>query len=468
MATRRNPKLTVIGYARISDDDTYDGKGVQRQRQDIEAYCCRQGWTLAEVVIDNDRGASDYSKKARPEYERVLATLRSGAVDGVVAYSIERLTRRWDQGHDLMQLGESGVHVVGVVQSIDLATEGGREMYGYMLTQARNESATIRRRVKRAQEQARQEGRKHQGSRRLFGYEYSMEIRPSEAKVAVEMVRRAAAGESASAIARCVNEQAATTTTGMPWASRTVKSFVLNPAIAGLASYYGKVIGQGQWKGLVGRAQWERACNALEVWALAPGSRVPVSGKPSLFSGWIVCDECGAKMTRAQAMSGNGPSAALYATWKCERSKGGCGHNSITADCERYIEAWLFAPGGPLHDTTTALPPDQAPDVRSEEDVQTDVRRLFRLRDLMSDDDFEAEALKLEAELAESKRQTLGVSPVDQIIISGTAEQMWALIPVEQKRQILARLGVPPIRIAKISRRAWNDEIAAKRLILSS
>jgi site-specific DNA recombinase len=50
--------LKAIGYARISKDDTLEGRGVARQTEDIAAVCDRHGWELGETITDNDISAS--------------------------------------------------------------------------------------------------------------------------------------------------------------------------------------------------------------------------------------------------------------------------------------------------------------------------------------------------------------------------------------------------------------------------
>ncbi len=63
-------------YARISQDRTGEGLGVQRQLEDCRAEATRRGWRVAEEYVDDDISA--YSGKQRPAYQRMLEDLRSG------------------------------------------------------------------------------------------------------------------------------------------------------------------------------------------------------------------------------------------------------------------------------------------------------------------------------------------------------------------------------------------------------
>jgi site-specific DNA recombinase len=66
-------------YCRISLDWEGQGKGVQRQLEDCLAIAKRLGWTVVDHYIDNDTGASRYSKKKiREDYNRLLADIEAG------------------------------------------------------------------------------------------------------------------------------------------------------------------------------------------------------------------------------------------------------------------------------------------------------------------------------------------------------------------------------------------------------
>jgi DNA invertase Pin-like site-specific DNA recombinase len=51
-----------------------------------------EGWSVDEVLIDNDLSA--YSGACRPEYERLLDLVRRREIDVIVAYHPDRLYRR--------------------------------------------------------------------------------------------------------------------------------------------------------------------------------------------------------------------------------------------------------------------------------------------------------------------------------------------------------------------------------------
>jgi DNA invertase Pin-like site-specific DNA recombinase len=79
-------------YLRQSRDALGDGRAVERQREDCETLAADRGWTVTASLTDNDVSAS--SGKLRPGYQRLLGLVDDRAVDVIVVWHIDRLTRR--------------------------------------------------------------------------------------------------------------------------------------------------------------------------------------------------------------------------------------------------------------------------------------------------------------------------------------------------------------------------------------
>jgi site-specific DNA recombinase len=65
---------------------------VDRQRQDCEKEATHRSWEVVGTYVDNDVSAS--SRNPRPAYERMLEDVRTGRVDAVLVWDVDRLTRR--------------------------------------------------------------------------------------------------------------------------------------------------------------------------------------------------------------------------------------------------------------------------------------------------------------------------------------------------------------------------------------
>jgi DNA invertase Pin-like site-specific DNA recombinase len=157
-------------YARISLDAEGEGKGVTRQTEDCHKLAAALGWIIGDEYIDNDISA--YSGKHRPEYERMLDDIRTGSVDGVLIYNLDRLTRRpgeFEQFHDLAV--RSDIPLRCVTGDLDIGTEDGLLMGRIQAAFAAKESAAKSRRQKRKNDEKAAAGLPHGGSIRPFGFE---------------------------------------------------------------------------------------------------------------------------------------------------------------------------------------------------------------------------------------------------------------------------------------------------------
>src|SRR5688572_7008662 len=86
--------MRAITYARVSTDaQERDGTSLDTQERACLDFARAQGWLAVESVRD---AASGFSLD-RPGIERVRQLLRAGAVDVVLAYAVDRLSR--NQNH---------------------------------------------------------------------------------------------------------------------------------------------------------------------------------------------------------------------------------------------------------------------------------------------------------------------------------------------------------------------------------
>jgi DNA invertase Pin-like site-specific DNA recombinase len=79
-------------YARISLGKVGEAAGVGRQIDACRHLAEVEGWSVDEVLVDNDLSAN--SGACRPEYERLLDLVRRREIDVIVAYHPDRLYRR--------------------------------------------------------------------------------------------------------------------------------------------------------------------------------------------------------------------------------------------------------------------------------------------------------------------------------------------------------------------------------------
>lgn len=327
-----SPDMRAAAYTRISDDRAGQGLGVQRQREDCEKLIADRGWSLVEVYTDNDQSA--YRGKRRDAYEQLLDAVENGLVDVIVAWHPDRLHRSPVELERFIDLIERHGITVATVQGgeYDLTTAAGRMTARVVGAVARHESEHKSERLRRKHEELAAAGKLSGGGTRPFGFEDDrVTVRPSEAVVVVEMVRRLGAGESLRGIAVDLNSRGITTTTGRPWTQVVLRRLVTSPRIAGLRQHRGEIAAVAAWPALVDRAEWE-ACRRL---LLDPSRRPNRVARSYLLTGHLYCGLCDAKLVAR-------PRADKTRCYVCARGPGFSGCGKIRAIAET-LEDWVVA-----------------------------------------------------------------------------------------------------------------------------
>ena len=251
--------MKALIYVRQSKDTAGTGLAVERQRQDCEKLAADRGWTVTGTMTDNDLSAS--SGKHRPGYADLLASIDAGTVDVVIAWHVDRLTRRLSELEDLIGRCEAaGVRVATVSGDLDLSTDAGRLVGRILGAVARGEIERKSARQKRAALQAAESGRPP--SRRAFGFTNG-DHDPAEAAALRELYPQIVGGMSIVAATKWLNAKGHHTTSGKRWDRSSVRVMLLNPRNAGLRAHRGTVVAQGDWQPIVDEAVWRATVELL-------------------------------------------------------------------------------------------------------------------------------------------------------------------------------------------------------------
>lgn len=329
-------------YERISDDREGRELGVDRQRKDNRVVAEREGLALVggAPYTDNDLSASTKAKKARPEYQRLLADARAGRFQVIIAYTQGRLTRTPREYEDLIDLAQQhGVRFLFVRSpSFDLNTAQGRQIGRTMAAQAAGEAEETAERVARAVTDRVERGEFH-GGPRGYGLEPGNRvIREDEAKRIRAWATHVLAGGSLRSIATDLNEAGIPTVTGSPWRGEVIRKILINPRVAGL-----RVHGGGEhpsWSPeIIAPATWR----ALKVMLENPDRRLNPGGpaRKYLGVGLLICERCTPKTVNT------GENRMGNRTYVCM----GC-HRSWQAE---PIDHWLAGPDGAVEEILLEL-----------------------------------------------------------------------------------------------------------------
>src|SRR6266550_4970021 len=158
-------------YARISSDREGEGLGVNRQLEDCRQLAELRGWRVAGTYVDDD--VSAYSGKPRVEYARMLDDLRTGTINGVLVYHLDRLHRQPKELEEFFEVCKgAGVDDLATVTGrIDLADPDGQFQARILGAVAKKESDDKSRRIRRKHEELAAHGKLSGGGSRPYGYD---------------------------------------------------------------------------------------------------------------------------------------------------------------------------------------------------------------------------------------------------------------------------------------------------------
>lgn len=235
------PKRVGI-YVRISKDRKGQELGIQRQERACRELCERSGWRVHKVYSENDISASSMSKKKRPAYTEVMRDARDGLVDGIVVYSIDRLTRRITElTHFLEQQQEIGF-AFATTEGEDTCTANGRMILTIKGAVAQQETERMSERVNNSLLQRREMGKPHAGGPRVFGFEPGSDFQrvvPDEVEVIrlgyrMLMEEQKTPGDVARAWNECGFRTPGTQTA---WSIQKVKRVYRSERVGGIVTY---------------------------------------------------------------------------------------------------------------------------------------------------------------------------------------------------------------------------------------
>ncbi len=431
-------------YTRVSSDPNERGRSVSEQEAECRAVCDRNGWEVVAIFSDNDRSASRYATKERPEYKRLIQFVEAGGCDVLVTWEASRAQRdlmAYARLRDLCEHRKVLLSYSG--RTYDMSEADDRFGTGLDALLAERESDQTRKRVLRAVRSNAAKGRPH--GRLLYGYrrEYDPITReligqvPDEeaAPIVREAARRVLAGETPYSVAQDFNCRNIPTPSGAArgWDLTQIKRLCINPGYIGKRVHQGKVIGDASWPPILDEATHHGLVARLGD----PKRRTQRdSAVRHLLSGIAACGVCG---SRVRVQKNRGFLAYL------------CVEGFHVSRREDYTDALVEGVTvGRLQQ------PDLVQLMAAEDDEETGVAlaearekraRLDAFYDSAAAGDLTPAALsRIEAKLlpeiaaAEKRAQRAAMSPVVADTAGPDAEQRWAQLSLPQKREIINTL----------------------------
>lgn len=316
LPAKPNTAKRCVIYTRVSTDDQTrkDYNSLESQKDICRSYINLkrgEGWMELEVIEDGGYSAKSLD---RPGMQKLLEMVKNKAVDVVVAYRIDRLSRSLpDFYHFWETLNNHGVEFVSATEQFDTSTTTGRLMLSLLMVFAQYERETTVQRTTDKMEERAKRGLWN-GGWAPFGYDFdatNKTIIPNAKETAVvsAIFRRLADGESAAEVTRRLDKDGVRTKTremvrgglkrvggGMRFTTDSVKALVRNVAYKGCISFNDDIY-SGQHQPLVPADVWEKANAAVAPRPGLPARRVERDKHNSLLKGIIFCGNCGAALT---------------------------------------------------------------------------------------------------------------------------------------------------------------------------
>jgi site-specific DNA recombinase len=246
-------------YIRVStEEQAKEGFSIAAQREKLLAYVHSQGWTLVDAFVDEGFSAKN---TVRPALKRLLAEIRTGGIDVVLVYRLDRLTRSvLDLYQLLLEFEQYGVRFKSCTEVYDTTTAIGRLFITLVAALAQWERENLAERVKLGMGQMARE-RKRPGGPPPYGYELregKLVIHSQEAEVVRHVFRQYLSGRRPRQIAEELNRLGCRGKTGAKWSAGTISHLLQNHVYYGALRWNYTEAGQRQ--------------NSPEKWILSEGS----------------------------------------------------------------------------------------------------------------------------------------------------------------------------------------------------
>lgn len=443
-------------YVRQSKDIHGDGLAVARQQEACEKLCADRGWDVKFTVADNDTSAT---AARRPGFAQVMGMVVARSVDVVVVWAVDRLVRKLSDLESVIEVCEqAGVKLATVSGDLDMSTDQGRLVARILASVARGEMERKSARQKLAAQQAAQSGKRWKGAPRSFGYQADhVTPEPAEAKAVLDACHALLAGSTLAAVTRDWQARNLITVQGRkPFTRQSVRTILRNPAVAGLATYHGEIVGKGDWEPIVSEDLWRGVFAVLD-----DPSRKPPKGVRSLLGGLATCS-CGNAVSGSQSYQHR----AIYRCNPATRSAPGPHVAMRIEPVDEYVTAVIV---GRLSqpDLADLLMPSPGADVSALRAEATAIR--VRLDQLGAD--FVEGSISRSMLLAATARATARLSEIDEELAeaasvsilapftaTGNAWAVWGKLDLPRKRATINALTPVILHPAGRGSRVFDPE----------
>lgn len=453
-------------YARLSLSDE-KSTSTERQRKECREYAKRYDMEVVDEYVDE--GISGYKDVERPAFDRAINDLLTGKIDVLLAWKLDRLSRRGfgHLGGILESLEGTGRGIVTAIDNIDTRNEMNRMMVVFMSEIARTESQNTSTRLKAQRRDARERGKKSSGAA-PWGMvtldDGTVAPDPETGHIARDIVLRFLAGEDKMSLVRWLNDNEHFTTRGGLWSHGALGRWMTFPTLAGFVSHNpekkrypdpyrseetGELVKIGE--GIITEAEFFEIRSRLKPRTVRTGQYGRKSS--AMLSGMLVCGGCGHSLYGANKQ------------YKCGAKQKGI--NCFNAISRSHIEELMsnlvisricsFDPSSEIHEKVEDVWRGDGSDHLPAGDSAREeifLKELEDRRDDLLEERFVRGRFKGKEELFDTMLENV------ETMIANQQDKVNALLPSRAK-------GVMDLTDGEIVREAWENATTADRNAVS-
>jgi len=234
--------MKAIIYCRVStDDQEREGTSLQTQMEACLSYCREKKYEVSYRFSEAYSGLT----LSRPKMNELRELVRTGVIDVVVIFCLDRLSRDPTDGVIITQeLEKQGVILEAVTETVE-STELGKLISYIRGFASKLEVEKIKERTMRGKMACLKDGKLPQGTGiGIYGYKWDKPagrrvIVEHEAKVVQKIYNMAVSGISTNQIAISLNKANIKTKSGSLWYPLTVRRILFNQTYTG-KTYFGQ------------------------------------------------------------------------------------------------------------------------------------------------------------------------------------------------------------------------------------
>jgi site-specific DNA recombinase len=328
-------------YTRVSTDQQAEVEfnSCQAQEDRVRSFIASQeGFTVGGVYHDEGYTGANID---RPKFKQMLTDIRTGKIDMIITYKIDRLTRSPRDFYQLIEVFEAhNVGFISVTERFDTSTPAGRLLRNIMLTFAQFERELASERIRDKCAQRAQRGL-YNGGRPPYGYKKEngkLVVEHRTARVVRFIYEKYAETRSIHQVTLALRDS---------WHERKISdSFVWgvlqSPAASGKVTYKGKIL-PGCHDPIISEELFNHVQTLRKESKETRAKMRPEN--PAFhhlpFAGIIKCQACGSSMSPSYTSKKNDEEVRRYFYYRCSSThhKGwnACSIRQISANRMEYV-----------------------------------------------------------------------------------------------------------------------------------